>query len=713
MEQVLDEGLEVVSEVRIWAAADSDRGEAPIVAALLQGPYRRLVRQVKVRVEPSKLLRPYILSFPPYRPVLDEALILQLWVSNERSSQVIFGATAPRADVSGPSINRNPDDQGPLAYELIWRGQGWRAALAGSTLDLVRLVAGIATATLAVTSRPSLARRLGKAKKRAQVAVRSVACQLASTLSLARRLRFPKRPDAKPPSRLETIYIFPWLIPAFAIMHYLSNNIILLRAHEALVPSAFILAVVTVVFIVLRLVFKNSASASVVTGFTGIVIFSYGHIYSPDWPQPDTRLLLGLAVPISLGMGILLGKAEIFCKKLVRPLNYTAVILLVFPLYQLSAASLANAVQDKDHDIILSDTQDIDSYLSKHIGPAATVPPHDIYYIILDGYPRSGSPPSFDNSEFVEDLEARGFLVDPHARSNYTCTVWSIASSLNMSYISDSNTCDESLVNRYRIYNAALDHALGRILTGLGYEYVHVSSGWQMTTTNRNAHQVVEFTPQGLVMSEYTDYDPVSQYRYEWERTFSLSNRFISEFAKTTLIKAFLSLDSFESDDRYAYGFTSPQRALDWLDYIKTTSSIESPKFVFAHLGKPHDPYFFDQHGNIAHGAGWSDDHDPEVASAFQGQVIWLNDRMLETVDAILASHEREPIIVITSDHGREDCSYLAMCHDILAAYFFPGGGDKIIYPSITSVNVFRSILRHYFGIELDRLEDEIFVSAG
>ncbi len=146
---------------------------------------------------------------------------------------------------------------------------------------------------------------------------------------------------------------------------------------------------------------------------------------------------------------------------------------------------------------------------------------------------------------------------------------------------------------------------------------------------------------------------------------------------------------------------------------MQTVGTIESPKFVFAHLLKPHDPYSFDQYGNIALGAGWSDSHDPDVDSAFHGQLIWLNARVLETIDAILAAHDEEPIIVITSDHGREECSNLEVCHNILASYLLPNGGDQLIYPSITSVNVFRSILRHYFGIELDRLEDQIFVSAG
>ena len=65
VEQVLDDGLGVVSEVRIWGAAGVGRGEAPVVAALLQGPDRELVRQDRVAIKASHLLQPYVLEFPP------------------------------------------------------------------------------------------------------------------------------------------------------------------------------------------------------------------------------------------------------------------------------------------------------------------------------------------------------------------------------------------------------------------------------------------------------------------------------------------------------------------------------------------------------------------------------------------------------------------------------------------------------------------------
>ena len=62
---------------------------------------------------------------------------------------------------------------------------------------------------------------------------------------------------------------------------------------------------------------------------------------------------------------------------------------------------------------------------------------------------------------------------------------------------------------------------------------------------------------------------------------------------------------------------------------MKRVGTMERPKFVFAHLLKPHGPYSFDRHGNITYDSGgWRNEHDPTVPEAFYGQVIWLNGRM-------------------------------------------------------------------------------------
>ena len=128
------------------------------MASLLQGHAEEPVRQIKVPVQASRILRPYILTFPPYKTVPGEDLVLQLWVSKVQwhgelaTNHVVFGASAPRQDIAAPLVNRGSVEPRPLSYEVLWRGEGWRAALEGSQPDLARLVGAIAVALIAVAS---------------------------------------------------------------------------------------------------------------------------------------------------------------------------------------------------------------------------------------------------------------------------------------------------------------------------------------------------------------------------------------------------------------------------------------------------------------------------------------------------------------------------------------------------------------------------------
>ena len=90
------------------------------------------------------------------------------------------------------------------------------------------------------------------------------------------------------------------------------------------------------------------------------------------------------------------------------------------------------------------------------------------------------------------------------------------------------------------------------------------------------------------------------------------------------MARPFLSSEfDIHPDDPFAYRWQHPLRTLAWLDFMNEVAGMDGPKFVFAHLLKPHGPNSFDRHGNIAFDSGgWPDEHDPTVPEAFCGQVI-------------------------------------------------------------------------------------------
>jgi hypothetical protein len=96
-------------------------------------------------------------------------------------------------------------------------------------------------------------------------------------------------------------------------------------------------------------------------------------------------------------------------------------------------------------------------------------------------------------------------------------------------------------------------------------------------------------------------------------------------------------------------------------------------------------------------------------AQGYQNQLTFLNKKMIEAVDTILANSDTPPIIVLQGDHGpwlqsREKRMW------ILNAYHLPGQADKL-YPQISPVNTFRLIFNSYFGGQYGLLEDVSYFS--
>ena len=526
------------------------------------------MRQVKVPIRASKLLKPYVLVFPPYRPAPGEELTLQLWVSTERGTErkldyhVMFGASE-RATSASLTLNSQTTDYGPLAYEVIWRGTGWQAALEGSTPDLARL-AGAPTAAalaiaIAVLSHPLVSRTLRNTAWKMRIGFLSLASRLRAVLRLPQGHRVAQTAPVKNSARRRAFYVFPWLIPAFAILHYLSSNLILFRLSESIAVFVVTMAIVTLAFVAFRFIFKTAVLAAALTGLLGIAFFSYGHIYVALGDHADDRYLLGLGIPTVLGLGALIARRPEAAHRTIPILNVASVVLLAAPVYQIAshyyAASSAQPNQGSEASVPF---EEIVTEAKTRV-PANEL--RDIYYIILDEYPRSGSPEQFDNAAFVQELESRGFYIASQAHSNYPESFMSIPSSLNMDYVGDDTERDSGETRR--LVEMADDHSLGHIMKALGYRYLHVSSGWFFTKTSRNADEIVAFAPSGRIRS-----GPETTRTFSIEEATRLSSRFGTTFLRTTAIKPFLSHEfSVEHDD--PYDSTHPFHTLAWLDFMK------------------------------------------------------------------------------------------------------------------------------------------------
>jgi hypothetical protein len=159
------------------------------------------------------------------------------------------------------------------------------------------------------------------------------------------------------------------------------------------------------------------------------------------------------------------------------------------------------------------------------------------------------------------------------------------------------------------------------------------------------------------------------------------------------------------------------RRTLDGVADLAGTGT--RPRFAFAHILKPHDPFVFDRECEVMSRLK----HD-DYAGPYTGQVQCMNRLLLATVRRILAESPVPPVILLQGDHGSKllQAMHYAQPDSVpvpaarerfgaFGAYYLPGGGAEAFGDTVTVVNVMGNVLRHYLGADLPRSGDEQYIS--
>jgi hypothetical protein len=327
----------------------------------------------------------------------------------------------------------------------------------------------------------------------------------------------------------------------------------------------------------------------------------------------------------------------------------------------------------------------------------------DIYYIIPDGYGSQSMLQKihgYDNSEFIQELESRGFVVAPESKSNYHRSILSISSTLNMQYLDSLyDTFGDSNLWWPMMGAFSQNHAQ-EILKTQGYKTVSVASGGDFTTlTNSDYYRQTHLITLNKFEHLYIYHSALSYLGvFDWGSSISFPNH--SMHRKVVL---------------YAF------------EQLHEIPDIPGPKFVFVHIISPHAPFIFDAQGNYVtpeYPFTFADDREflgtpSEHREGYLGQLQFVNTQILAAVDAIREKSPHPPIIIIQGDHGPSvfvdyhsaERACLQERYSILNAYHFPGVSPEEIPEDISPVNTFRFIFNHYFDAELEILPNRHYFS--
>jgi hypothetical protein len=254
----------------------------------------------------------------------------------------------------------------------------------------------------------------------------------------------------------------------------------------------------------------------------------------------------------------------------------------------------------------------------------------DIYLIVLDAYARADVLDAiydFDNSEFISELEKRGFAVGSSANSNYGGTHFSIPSMLEMSYLTEDGQ---------PIHNSDLvqvTHMIGgentwvETLAANGYTYVHADTEHWLNRCGESVDVCLTRPRLDITVDALLAKTPIGGLIYP------------------------------ESGDPTTA--LNRERIAQLTDWSEVASELPSgPRFVSLHLVMPHPPLFLDAscsprvdrdlEGRNMAGAEFARSLLPIRRHAYIEQLLCANRTVLRFLDQL----DKDAVVVITADHG-------------------------------------------------------------
>jgi hypothetical protein len=325
----------------------------------------------------------------------------------------------------------------------------------------------------------------------------------------------------------------------------------------------------------------------------------------------------------------------------------------------------------------------------------------NMYFVLLDGYPREDSLDALgiDNSSFLAELQERGFAVAPRSRTNYHNTLLTLTSMFNGRYLGDVPELSPAATDQAATVRQ-LSYALNRVdllddLRTRGYEIIDSPSVYGATTL---------FSADVL-----------------------LSSGTINQFDQRILSRSYLgdlltTLSPNLIDGWLRDAVLTPMRDVETI----ASSDAGSPRFMFAHVLSPHPPFLFDSAGELpevdaCYPSGcslWTSERkvlgisEAEYEDLLADQLEFLNGRILEMVDQV-AAHDPAAVIILFGDHGiRFDAGVsLEYFRNFFAART---PGHKGLFPAdISPINVVTTLENAYLGTAFPTREYEAWESKG
>ena len=523
----------------------------------------------------------------------------------------------------------------------------------------------------------------------------------------------------KSPRDILRLPAHPWLISAVPILFLYSQNFGLVIENEIPALVFWMLAVTTIGFAAAYAMARNTHKAALITTSVSVLFSLSGHIHSllaKSEPLIVWTALVLIAMAIVVAESQKISNVRLL-ERLTLPLNLVSLTMILMQI----AALYPNVARPSysQRTVLGGESESAVAAPGPKIQDSRERP--DVYYIIPDAYPSDAwlkSAMSYDNSMFTESLKARGFKVVPHAQTNYSSTLMSLASTLNMRYF-DSNPTElrDSTYLRQLIANSEV----ARYFLRLGYTYVQLLSGYLLPSTIADINR--DFTPSGpidLKVDENAMAASLSstaqnpRARNDLRRFYHQS--LVRLYFETTLLTPIAAqlYNLVQRDPSVSYDQYAPERFLNTIAELESIAKMPEATFTLVHLLKPHYPTVFDRHGNLI---SWKRYPRPRE---HLDELEFVNSRFIEMMDDILEGSRHQPVIIFQADHGSTHGLVSSLegrlTHfDVYSAYYLPDQNLPDIPRPFTNINTFPLILNAVFDADFtfqDNRLIELFIGS-
>lgn len=255
-----------------------------------------------------------------------------------------------------------------------------------------------------------------------------------------------------------------WLkkVPFFPVLFAINTVLVLYLANyfsttikDVLVVLLIVLVCTLLIWLILFVLIKELQKSAIILFIMLAVFCSFQNIVnlfrdvstlfidqlvaSRFWSSNNGQWVVGFFLFVTLMVVIyLVTKSKMISSNLVFYMNLVSIILLMLSLIQ--GITMVRKVKSTGGQNLSGFSQywqgELNTDGSTFKGMVNQSP--DIYYIILDGFARSDTLQNlygYDNSDFLQGLEDRGFYIAAQSYSNYSQTRLSLASSMNLRYL--------------------------------------------------------------------------------------------------------------------------------------------------------------------------------------------------------------------------------------------------------------------------------------